>query len=275
MGTSDQVQSGVNEGATKGTNNGKRPKWLLPAIFVVLGILGFAFAFFKAESTPNPVFPSLVSAPDTSLHGTVAYYDNPSRCVRVISASGAKSKEVMCMPELDVNKAQKDGKPVGWNLTWRADNRLEITEFLMVDGGPDPVFKPSWQKVVDVVSGAVEETPVAQIAATPTPGSRATISPAGDKVVFTSDSGHGVVDVVDASGKATTVLDAKGNPETYGFKAAHWSPDFKWVAVDDGHLLITTIGSGGQTHTLTPPLQTDYGYDALHWYDITSADLLG
>ena len=192
----------------------------------------------------------------------------------MIAASGAKSKEVMCMAELDSNKAKTDGKPVGWNLTWRADNRLEITEFLMFGEGGTPIFKPGWQKVVDVVSGAVENVPATQITLLPTPGARTTTSPSGEKVIFTSDSGSVTVDLVSASGAARELLKAKGNSETYGLNSVSWSPDFKWVAVDDDHLLITTIDDPSTTRTLTPPLQSDYGYDALHWFDITAADLL-
>lgn len=237
------------------------------AIIVVIVVV-------RMSSTSNPEFPSLVATPDPALHGTVAYYDNPSRCVRAISVSGAASKEVMCMPELDVDKAKTEGKPVGWNLTWRSDNRLEITQFLMMDKSGSPTFKPGWQKVVDVVSGAVEEVPADQIALLPTPGARTTTSPAGDVVAFTSDSGHVMVTLNRASGEAHTLLNAQGDPETYGVNSVSWSPDFKWAAVDDGHLLITTLDNPGVTRTLTPPLQTDYGYDALHWFDITAIDLL-
>ena len=257
-------------------NNLSQGRISVRAIMVgfVIVVAGVIFLIVRGMSTPDPVFPSLVNAPDPSLHGTVAYYDNPSRCVRVISASGAKSKDVMCMPEFDPNKSKTGGKPVGWNLTWRADNRLEITEFVMIDTGGAPTFKPGWQKVVEVIGGAVEQVPVAQIALLPTPGIRTTTSPTGDVVSYTSDGGSVAVNLRKATGAERALLKAKGNPETYGLNSVAWSPDFKWVAVDDDHLLITTIDDPSTTRTLTPPLQSDYGYDALHWFDITAADLL-
>lgn len=261
------------EEAVKNVSQGRISVKALLIGFVIV-VLGAGFLIFRGMNVPDPVFPSLVNAPDPSLHGTVAYYDNPSRCVRVIAASGAKSKEVMCMPELDPNKAKTDGKPVGWNLTWRPDNRLEITEFLMFGDGGSPTFKPGWQKVVDVVSGAVEDVPAAQIALLPTPGARTTTSPMGDELSFTSDGGSIAVNLKSASGTQRTLLKAKGNPETYSLNSVSWSPGFNWVAVDDDHLLITTIDDPSTTRTLTPPLQSDYGYDALHWFDITAADLL-
>lgn len=248
--------------------------WKLILVPIVLIAIAAVFVVMRMQSTTSPTFPSLVDTPDSTLHGTVAYYDNPSRCIRVISASGAISKEVMCMQDFDANKAKTEGKPVGWNVTWLADNRLEITEFLMMTEGSSPTFKPGWQKIVDVVTGETTETASAQIPALPTAGSRTTSGPNGDKISFTSDSGHGVVTLTNAAGKARVLLDVQGDPETYGFKSATWSPDFNWVAIDDGHLLITTIADPAQTRTLTPQLMTDYGYDALHWYDITAADLL-
>ena len=253
--------------------NGK-PNWQLVLIPVIVIAIVAGVFFFRSNPTQNPTFPLLSETPDSSLRGTVAYYDNPSRCIKAVSASGAKSKTVMCMEDFDAAKAQKEGKPVGWNITWLPDNRLEITEFLMLTTGSTPTFKPSWQKVIDVITGAIQETPSAQIPQLPTSGARTTVSPEGSKISFTSDSGHGVVTLTDKAGKVQVLLDVKGDPETYRLNSAHWSPDFKWVAVDDGHLLITTITDPIQTRTLTPPLETDYGYDALHWFDITAADLL-
>jgi hypothetical protein len=249
----------------------KNNNWLRIVIPVI--VISVIFAIYKSMTTPNPKFPSLADNPDTALTGTVAYYDNPSRCIKVISASGAKSKELMCMAEFDKAKAETEGKPVGWNITWRSDNRLEITEFLMMTTGSSPTFKPSWQKVVDVVTGETVDVPAAQISKKPTAGKRKTISSNGSKISFTSDSGHGVVTLT-KSGKDRVLLDVQGNPETYRINGAHWSADYKWVAVDDGRLLITTIDDPSVTRALTPALETDYGYDELHWYDITKADLL-
>lgn len=246
-------------------------KWMRILIPVV--VIGVVFVVARSMMTPNPKFPSLTANPDTALTGTVAYYDNPSRCIKVISASGEFSKEVMCMEDFDKAKAETEGKPVGWNLTWRSDDRLEITEFLMIDTGSSPTFKPSWQKVVNVTTGETVDVPANQISKKPTAGKRKTTSSNGSKLTFTSDSGHAVVTMT-KSGKDRILLDVQGNPEGYGLNAVHWSPDYKWVAVDDGHLLITTIDDPSVTRTLTPALESDYGYDELHWYDITKTDLL-
>jgi hypothetical protein len=51
-----------------------------------------------------PQFPSLATTPDASLHGTVAYTADDG-CVWIVSAAGEPSKQVYCIPPMDVSKA--------------------------------------------------------------------------------------------------------------------------------------------------------------------------
>lgn len=250
--------------------------WILGgavAAALVLAVAGLVITFFVVMSRPIPEFPSLTQNPDPSLHGTVAYFDDQTMCVRAISASGATSRQVLCIESQDPSEAAMVGKDVGANLFWRDDNRLEITLFRMTDGGPDPVFTPAWQKVVDVVTGAVEETPIAEVSPTPTTNAHPTTSPDGATVSTESDGGHAVVTLTDSSG-TRTLVDVTGSPETYAIQPAYWAPDFGWIIANDNRTLVITPTDPSNTRILLPALTMFYGYDALSRVAVTGADLL-
>jgi hypothetical protein len=49
-----------------------------------------------------------------------------------------------------------------------------------------------------------------------------------------------------------TILSAQGpGSYTYGMIAAFWSPNYQWVAADDGRILIITTGAHPVTRVLT------------------------
>lgn len=249
--------------------------WLLAiALVLVIGAGVLTFLFIRTVSQPDPVFSSLVQNPDVSITGTVAYYDDSSRCIRITAASGARSKDIYCLEDQKTSDAEKSGKWVGAHLFWRPDNTLEVTEFRMVQGGPDPIFEPAWQKVFNVADGTSTDTPLAKVAKTPTPDSRPTLSPSGEQLATESSDGKVKVTLTDKSGNSKTLLNAKGNFETYSLKEdAFWSPDFTWVIANDNHVLVITPNDQPTTRQLTPALTSDYGYDALHWFDVTSKNL--
>lgn len=253
------------------TGNRKRNLILGTVGVIALAVIAVVAMVVKSATTPNPTFPSLMSAPDASLHGTVAYFDDASMCIHVVSASGAGDTSVFCVQPQDKSTVETDGKDVGVNIVWRTDNRLELTLFRMDVKSASPTFKPAWQKIVVPATKAVEDVPLAQVAKDPTAPARPTSAPNGDNVEFTSTDGHVTVTWTTNDTRAT-VMDVKGNPEVYRLEEAFWSPDFQWIAANDGHLLVIT--KGGMVRQLTPALTQFYGYDALHWYDITAADLV-
>ena len=240
---------------------------------IVIVAVVFAIMFVVAMSRPVPEFPSLASTPDPSLHGTVAYFDDQRMCVRVISASGAQSKDVLCIASQQPSEAAKVGKDVGVNLFWRDDNRLEMTLYRMTEGGPNPIFTPAWQKVADVVTGAIVETPLSDVATAPNTNAHPTVTPDGAALSTTSDSGHVVVTLTDSSG-TRDLLNVTGPPETYGIAEAYWAPDFRWAVTTDGRVLVITPSNPGVTRVLIPAMTMFYGDDALSRYTVTGADLL-
>jgi hypothetical protein len=243
-------------------------------VLVVAALVGALFLGHLLNNRSVPHFPSLVASPDASLHGTVAYVDSDTRCIRVIAASGATSKEVLCLEPMKGGTAGKDGKvgkEIGPQLKWLAGARLEVTMFWMTG---KPPFDTAWQKVVDVRTGAVVQTPDADLPKAPdlTSG-RATTSPTGQQVRFTSDGGNGKVKItLTENGTTRTLLSAQGPGEyTYGLTSVFWSPTWTWVAAHDDRILVVTTGPQPVTRVLVA-----HAEDAqdIPGYAVTAADLL-
>jgi hypothetical protein len=85
-------------------------------VVAAAAVLGIEFIIVEGLNRPVPQFASLAKHPDRSLQGTVAYYADRSRCVKIVAAAGRPSKTVFCLPEMDVATAVKEGKEVGPQL---------------------------------------------------------------------------------------------------------------------------------------------------------------
>jgi hypothetical protein len=224
---------------------------------IVVGVAGFVLwatneveEFHSGVDRPVPSFPSLADTPDPSLQGTVAYFDNGSRCVRVIAASGAASEDVYCLTEDDLALSPQEGKPAGPQLVWAPDGRLEVTLFRWVpskDEGSPPPMTAQWQKLIDVTTGAVEDVPDDQLPAEPVDPEPTTVNDRGEEVRtdFDALSGRGEVTLSTTSG-TRTLLTVRGPGEyTYGLEPAAWAPDGEWIVTTDS-------GDGDRVLVITP-----------------------
>lgn len=238
----------------------RRWVWIaLPALVALVAVawLVLVVTELHGQSRPIPSFPSLIQNPDSSLHGTVAYTDSESRCVRIVAAAGGPSKDVLCLgpQKLDPKTAAVVGKEMSLpQLVWRSDGRLEVTMMLMRGGGPGkpPVhFVPEWQKTVDVTTGAVQDVPAADLPSGPNLSTQPATNPAGQRLAWTSDGdGRVKVTLTDPSG-SRTLLSARGPGEyTYALHRVFWAPDSQWIAADDGRILVITPGSDPVTRVL-------------------------
>jgi hypothetical protein len=138
-------------------------------------------------------------------------------------------------------------------------------------------YERGWQKVVDVRSGKTTDTPEADVPASPNLETRATVSPDGDAVAFSaaSDTGKAKVTLSGPSGRRTLL--ATRGPSNYSIVSAFWSPDDKWIAVDDGRILVVTVGHPSATCVLTgDSSQGTWGGDDLRHarFAVTKDDLL-
>jgi hypothetical protein len=269
----------VNDPKTDPPTRRRVGRWLLIIVGTVTAlILGFTGLFVLGHVTGGeiPRFPSLAAKPDPSLQGTVAYLDGPTNCVRILAAAGSPSKELLCLPPLDPKEAKALGKPLGPQLVWLGDGRLEVTMFRMTDP-PGPNYRPGWQKIVDVRTGAVTDTPAAEVPSTPNLTTRPVVSPSGERIRFTSDSqsGHVRVTLTDASGRTRTLLEANGPGEyTYGLASAFWSPTFDYVLADDGRILVITTGKAPLIRVLVESNASSLGGGASHAGFAVSAENL-
>ena len=239
---------------TRQTQPTHRRRWprvlaIIVAVVVAIGLV-LVFALYRELSRPIPPFASLQQAPDNSVTGTVAFVA-PSGCVTIISASGRPAKEVYCIPAMDIGAAKTQGKELGPQLVWLKDGRLEVTMFRMTEP-PGPNYRAGWQRIVDVRTGKVTEVPAARVPSQPNLSTRPTRDPAGRAVSFTSDPADGTVSVsLTTAGSTQSLMKAQGPPNyTYGLDTAFWSPDFRWIAADDGRILVITPGSPAQTRVL-------------------------
>lgn len=267
----------MTQAQVRPTEAGQRPRrrWGRVAALVVgvplLAVVALVVAFVVGHvlnARPVPSFPSLQAASDPSLHGTVAYTDQSSRCVRVITASGRTGREVLCLGEPLKTAA---GKEAGPQLRWRADGRLEVTMFEMTGR---PAYRGLWQKLVDVRTGKVVDVPASEVPAVPDTSGRATVTPGGDTVAYTSDASNGKVRITltPKAGPPRTLLSAQGPGEyTYGLDAVFWSPTWDWVAAFDGRILVVTTGPNPTTRVL---VEGAWDQPDLHGFAVSATDLL-
>lgn len=238
-----------------------------------LAAAGIGIALVSSLFRPDPEFASLADAPDPSLSGTVAYFDDESLCVRVVAAAGLPNREAYCLEDQTPSTAEKEGKDVGVDIAWLPDDRLQLTLYRMVNDPEQVLFAPAWRRIVDIRTGAVEEVALAEFAGETPARDCVTTSPTDERIVTESEDGHAVVTLVTDSGERT-LLDVQGNRETYGIAEACWSPDYRWIMTNDTRMLVITTGDIPLTRSLTPPMTSFYGYDALSWYSVTDADVL-
>lgn len=251
---------GAEPGGADGLPHGER-RWIrvvaILAGVVVVGVAGFALwaalgpaQFHSGDRKPVPTFPSLADSPDRSLGGTVAYFDNGSRCVRIIAASGAASEDAYCLTAEDRRLSPQEGKPAGPQLVWAPDGRLEVTLFRWVpskQAETPPPMTAVWQKLIDVTTGAVEEVPADRLPDEPVEPEPPTVNDRGDEVRtdFDALTGEGEVTLSTPSG-TRTLLTVRGPGEyTYGLDPAFWAPDGEWVVLTDS-------GQGGRILVITP-----------------------
>lgn len=184
------------------------------------------------------------------MRGTVAYFDNGSRCVRVIAASGTTSEDVYCLTDDDLALSPQEGKPAGPQLVWAPDGRLEVTLFRWVpskDEESAPPMTARWQKLIDVTTGEVEEVPDGQLPDAPLEPSPSMANDRGEQVrtEFDALTGQGEITLTTPSG-TRTLLDVHGPGEyTYRLEPASWAPDGEWIVTTDS-------GEGGRILVITP-----------------------
>lgn len=242
-------------------------------VAVVVAVVAVVVQLVMVASWQRPEYPSLAANPDPSLHGTVAYLSDTTNCVQIVAAAGRPSKEVFCLPAQDVATAEKLGKEEGPQLVWLADGRLEITMFRMTDP-PGPSFNPGWQKIVDVRTGRVEDVPAADVPSEANLQTHPMVNADGQQLELTSENGDVKLTLTDDSG-TRTLLSVNGNPESgYHVPAAFWAPDGKWIAADDGRILVIVPDDPPVIRVLTE--ESDQGrFDGeLSRFAVTDEELL-
>lgn len=247
---------------------------------IALGGIGAAVAIafcvlvIRSLTQGDPEFDSLQTHPNPQLHGTVAYYDSATSCIRAIAVAGTPSKQVLCVPAQSAADAAKYGKHVGVHVVWLDGGKLELTMFRMLSSKGTPEFEPAWRKVVDVATLAVTDIPLSGVPKSPTPVERPVVDPQGNRLQTSSQNGHAVVSLTSVTGQERTLLDVQGAFDSYRLAPAFFSPDFEYVLSDDGRVLITTLGATPRTLSLTGKLSSGYGYDEIDWFAVTGWDLL-
>ena len=201
------------------------------------------------RTTAEPSFPSLQDEPHAEFQGTVAYYSDSSGCVRIMAAAGQPSKDVYCIPEEPLETKQEKGKPIGPHLAWLPDGRISVTMYRMTPV-PGPEVLPGWQRFVDPRTGGIEEVPEKDVPQVAPVLDHPTVRPDGAQLTTVSDEGAAVVSVT-KDGQTRILLDVSGDPRSYRMAAAYWSPDFTWIAADDGRMLIIDPTDPATTWILT------------------------
>ena len=222
------------------------------ALLAAVGIGARVFAALGPGAEPS--FPSLEEQPQAQFSGTVAYYSDSSGCVRMVAARGGPSKDVYCIPDEPIETKEAKGKPIGPHLDWLPDGRLSVTMYRMPDV-PGPEVLPGWQRIVDVRTGAVEEVPEEDVPQTAPVIEHPSVSPDGAELTTVSADGAAIITITQ-DGQARVILDVSGDPRTYRMAPAYWSPDFTWIAADDGRILIIDPTDPATAWVLTEDART-------------------
>lgn len=284
----DTPGAAVDETVEPGGRGRARRWWIVLGVGAVVVVLGVALVawigivdYHAREDRPLPAFPSLAAHPDPAVHGTVAYFDDATRCVRLVPAGGGASKQLWCLPAEDPSTWPQIGKPVGPQLVWRPDGRLEVTMFRMKPtktATSAPPLAAGWQKLVDVRTGAVEDVAASEVPAQPNTTTQPVVNQQGQRITtdFDGSTGKATVKVSRDTG-TRTVLSVHGpGAYMYRFGPVFWAPDGTWIAAtDDGRILVVrpddppvtgvlVTGSGGGAG----------GGTAGPTFAVTSADLL-
>lgn len=227
--------AGVHGGPPSGSRRGVITVVVASVALLVAAAIGAGVVTVLAPRS-EPDFPSLQEQPQQVFRGTVAYYSDSTGCVRIVAAAGAPSKDVYCIPDEPIEVKEEKGKPIGPHLAWLPDGHLSVTMYRMPDV-PGPGVLPGWQRIVDVRTGAVEEVPEADVPQAAPVIDHRTVAPDGSRLTTVSEEGAAVISVTEG-GRTRVLLDVSGDPETYRMVPAYWSPDFTWIAADDGRILI-------------------------------------
>ena len=116
--------------------------------------------------------------------------------------------------------------------------------------GGEPTGK--WQRLVDVASGDVEQVPTADVPKRPPRSPVEAVGPNGEKVTATSKGGRITVKLTTDAG-TRTLLSVQGPEGSYQVSPGGgpvWSPDGKWIVLDDGRLLLITTDDPAKTRVL-------------------------
>ncbi len=219
------------------------------AVVVVIGGFFLARALYWALFQPTPDFPSLVTTPDRSLLGTVAFLKpGDDRCVYLVAASGGEPQQLAC------------GDRLAGELAWRDDGRLQSTGYPSDDSDDDPV-----SRIIDPATGDVEEVPTAEIPPYREWPEHAWPGPNGEEVTCKNGGGKLTLSLT-VDGRSRTLL-STGAPSTYCMHRPTWNEDGSWFVVKDDLdrlLLVTT----------TDPSSTRLLVDGGYWPAVTGAELL-
>lgn len=246
---------------------------------IAIGTIGAVVAFgvvlvdtFHRRGLPPPEFTSLVAEPDPSLRGTVAYLSEAKSasvdrqaCARVVAASGAQSKDVLCWPITEAALATE---------VWRPDGRLLVTTFDAPEGKNTLVSK--WAKLVDVATGATEDVPASELGNDTRPSAGPEQNAAGERLVREGKDGTVHVKLVGPSGSRSVFEVEDANPD-WGIQTGPvWSPDFEWFLMWDGtRLLLTTVDEPATTRVLVGEASGGvFNYD-VPTFSITGRDFPG
>jgi hypothetical protein len=253
----------------------ERPIWpyVVAALAVGLAVVGFLVVRdLIAFNRPAPQFPSLADNPDPSLHGTVAYFATDtepkaqinSGCVRVVAASGATSRDVLCLSDA--------GYDTGPQLAFLPDGRLQVTMFSWPTDEPLVV---AWQKIVDVRTGETQDVPPAQLPAAPAVHG-ATDTPTGEQIIARNGGNESSLVLVAPNGASRTLWSAEVSPE-YSMDVV-WAPNWEWALAYDGRLLVVTVDDPAQVRLLVAEAAGLGGWGStdppIATYAVTSLDLL-
>lgn len=225
-------------------------------VFVLAAMIADTLGGSHGYDKPYPSFPSLVTDPDPTLHGTVAFISDPAvvteeksaegpvpmknSCARVVAAAGGVPRDVVCWPMPSRELA---------SVAWRSDGRLRVTVFDPPDGEGGPI--PVWGRIIDLSTGGTEIVADGDLAddAMPSPGPLE--NQYEERLVVSGGDGSLTIELATPSDTRTVLSVSDANPAFEMVSGPEWAADGKSFTFYDGRrLLTTTVADPANTSVL-------------------------
>ena len=209
---------------------------------VVVGVL-VAILLFGVRDVPS--YPALADAPDPSITGWIAYGvagDDKvgNLCIDVVPAGGGVPRRITCS--------------AGGPFSWSSDGMLQVYRVPLLTA-PYTVTRYDPATGASLGDASTASAPYANSYGSPRRADGAVVAVSRDRVIVGMGTG------------SITILRVADAPDDYAFLLGRWSPDGRWVLVQDSERRLLVVAADGTGSARVVAADLTYSFD---WWQPTS-----